>query len=228
MKRASVKWDDGLGAATSWPSSSTSCSSARACSWSLSTSSGPSATRARASSSSTSSARRNGMPPVQPGFKQRSLESLRVGPFEIPVDDNGAALIPYRNGRPSFQYVPIVDVLKDRIGAGALKDKIVLVGATASALEDLRSTPVSNVLPGVEVHANMIAGMLDQDFKRRPWFTYGAEAILLFVGGVALAVLIPLLTALWATIAVLAGGGGHHAPQPPTWAPQRFLHPPPR
>ena len=146
-----------------------------------------------------------GMQPVQPGFKDRSLESLRVGPFEIPVDDNGAALIPYRNGKPSFQYIPVVDVLKDRVAAGALKDKIVLVGATASALEDLRSTPVSNVLPGVEVHANMVAGMLDQDFKRRPWFTYGAEAILLLVGGVTLAMLIPLLTAFSATLAVLAG-----------------------
>jgi len=146
-----------------------------------------------------------GMQPVQPGFKDRSLESLRVGPFEIPVDDNGAALIPYRSGKPSFQYVPVVDVLKDRLAAGALKDKIVLVGATASALEDLRSTPVSNVLPGVEVHANMIAGMLDQDFKRRPWFTYGAEAILLLVGGATLAILIPLLSALWATVAVLVG-----------------------
>ncbi len=146
-----------------------------------------------------------GMQPVQPGFKGRQLESLRVGPFEIPVDDNGAALIPYRNGKPSFEYVPLVDVLKDRIPAGRLKDKIVLVGATASALEDLRSTPVSSVLPGVEVHANMIAGMLDQEFKRRPWFTWGAEAMLLLVGGVALAVLIPLLTAFWASVTVVAG-----------------------
>jgi len=146
-----------------------------------------------------------GVQPVQPGFKDRSLESLRVGPFEIPVDDNGAALIPYRNGKPSFRYVPAVDVLKGRLPAGTLKGRIVLVGATASALEDLRSTPVSNVLPGVEVHAYMIAGMLDQDFKRRPWFTYGAEAMLIFVGGVTLAVLIPLLTAFWASVAVLLG-----------------------
>ena len=166
-----------------------------------------------------------GMQPVQPGFKERSLESLRVGPFEIPVDDNGAALIPYRNGKPSFQYVPVVDVLKDRIAGGALKNKIVLVGATASALEDLRSTPVSNVLPGVEVHANMIAGMLDQDFKRRPWFTYGAEAILLLVGGVALAVLIPLLTAFWATIAVLAGAAAIIALNVAMWQLNDFVMP---
>ena len=146
-----------------------------------------------------------GMPTVQPGFKDRRLESLKVGPFEIPVDDNAAALIPYRSGRPSFQYIPLADVLKDRLAPGTLKDKIVLVGTSASGLEDLRSTPVSNVLPGVEVHANMIAGMLDQEFKRRPWYTWGIEVILLLAGGVALAFLIPLLTAFWATVAVLAG-----------------------
>jgi adenylate cyclase len=166
-----------------------------------------------------------GMPTVQPGFKERQLESLKVGPFEIPVDANAAALIPYRNGQPSFEYLPLVDVLKDRVPAASLKDKIVLVGATASALEDLRSTPVSNVLPGVEVHANMIAGMLDQEFKRRPWFTYGAEATLLLVAGVALAVLIPLLSALWATVAVLAGAAAIVALNVALWQVNDFVMP---
>jgi adenylate cyclase len=143
-------------------------------------------------------------PRVEPGFKERRLESLKVGPFEIPVDDHAAALIPYRSGKSSFQYVPLVDVLRDRVAPGSLKDKIVLIGATAPALEDLRATPIDSALPGVEVHANMIAGMLDQEFKRRPWFTYGAEATLLLLGGVALAVLIPLLTAFWASVALVA------------------------
>ena len=145
------------------------------------------------------------MPPVQPGFKDRGLESIKLGPFEIPVDNNAAALIPYRNGKPSFQYVSLADVLKDRVTPGLLKDKIVLVGTSVATLADLRPTPVSNRLPGVEVHADMIAGMLDQDFKRRPWYTLGAEILLLLIAGVGLAVLIPMLSALWAT-ALVAGG----------------------
>jgi adenylate cyclase len=146
-----------------------------------------------------------GAPPqVQPGLKERRLESLKVGPFEIPVDESAAALVPYR-GHKSFPYVPVADILMDRVAPGSLKNKIVLVGTSVATLADLRATPVSAVLPGVEVHANMIAGMLDQEFKRRPWFTYGAEALLLLLGGVALAVLIPLLTAFWATVAVAAG-----------------------
>src|SRR6185295_4351590 len=82
---------------------------------------------------------------------------------------------------------------------------IVLVGTSVATLADLRPTPVSNRLPGVEVHANMVAGMLEQDFKRRPWYTLGAEILLLLIAGVALAVLIPVLSALWATALVAAG-----------------------
>jgi adenylate cyclase len=146
-------------------------------------------------------------PPVQPGFKDRGLESLKLGPFEIPVDNNAAALVPYRNGKPSFQYISLADVLKDRVPAGILKDKIALVGTTAPALEDLRASPTDSALPGVEVHASMIAGMLDQDFKRRPWYTLGAEILLLLLAGVGLAVLIPVLSALWATLLVASGTG---------------------
>jgi len=147
-----------------------------------------------------------GAPPaLEPGFKDDALESLKVGPFEIPVDDNAAMLIPYRARNGTFKYLSAADVLKGRVAPGSLKDKIVLVGATASTLGDSRSTPVDNALPGVEVHAHTLAGMLDQDFKRRPWYTVGAEVVLLAVGGAVFSLLIPMLSALWATLAVAAG-----------------------
>jgi adenylate cyclase len=140
---------------------------------------------------------------VQPVFAERRLEFLRIGPAKIPVDNHAAALVPYR--AKAFEYLPAVDVLKDRVEPGRLRDKVVLVGTTVATLADLRPTPVSKVTPGVEVHASMIAGMLDQDFRRSPWYTMGAEVVLLAIGGVALALLIPLLSALWATAAVAAG-----------------------
>jgi adenylate cyclase len=154
-------------------------------------------------------ATRLGAPPaVQPGYpaqRERDLEWLTVGPLTIPVDENGAALVPYRGPKRSFPYIPLADVVKDRVPPGALKGKIVLVGATAPALQDLRSTPVDAAFPGVEVHANMIAGMIDEELMRRPWFTDGAETVLLLVGGTALALLIPLLSAIGATGLVALG-----------------------
>jgi adenylate cyclase len=154
-----------------------------------------------------------GFPEVEPGyapdrFLQRGytgLEWLQVGPLAIPVDETASALIPYRGRKFSFAYVSLADVLADRVPLERLKGKIALVGTTAPGLLDLRSTPVDSVYPGVEVHANLIAGMLDKKIKLKPPYMLGAEVVLLLIGGVALSLLIPMLAPLWATLVTLAG-----------------------
>ena len=156
-----------------------------------------------------------GFPKVAPGyapdrFLQRGytgLEWLQVGPLQIPVDETASALIPYRGHKRSFAYVSLADVIADRTPVETLKGKIALVGTTAPGLLDLRSTPVDNVYPGVEVHANLIAGMLDRNIKLKPPYMLGAEVLLLFIGGVALSLLIPMLAPLWATLAAVLGMG---------------------
>ena len=133
-------------------------------------------------------------PKVQPGFAPDSmlnkgyagLEWLQVGRVRIPVDDTASALIPFRGGKYSFPYVSLADVLFDRIEPDALRGKIALVGTTAPGLLDLRSTPVDSVYPGVEIHANLIAGMIDREIKQKPPYMLGAEAVLLVLAGVVL------------------------------------------
>jgi len=152
-------------------------------------------------------------PPVEPGYPADQfvtkgyggLEWLKVGPLTIPVDETASALIPYRGGKFSYPYISLADVLKERVKPELLRGKVALIGTTAPGLLDLRSTPVDSVYPGVEIHANLIAGMLDKAIKQKPPFVVGAEVILLVIGGVALALLIPMLSALWATVAAFAG-----------------------
>jgi len=150
-------------------------------------------------------------PAVEPGYPQAAAradaapEWLKVGPLRIPVDDQAAALIPYRGSKHSFPYIPLADVVKDRVEPKALRGKIVLIGASAHGLYDLRSTPVDSVFPGVEIHANLVAGMLGSTIKEKPAFMAIAEVLLLLAGGATLAILIPLLSALWATLAAAAG-----------------------
>ena len=133
------------------------------------------------------------------------LEWLQVGPLKIPVDEEASTLIPYRGAKGSFPYISLADVYFDRVAPQRLRGKIALVGTTAPGLLDLRSTPVDSVYPGVEIHANLIAGMLDRDLKEKPTFTLGAEVALLFIGGVALSLLIPMLSPLIATLVGLTG-----------------------
>jgi adenylate cyclase len=133
------------------------------------------------------------------------LEWLEVGTRRIPVDENAAALVPYRGGARSFPYVSLADVHLDRVPVERLEGRIALVGASAPGLVDLRATPVGRIFPGVEIHANLIAGMLDGTIKQRPPYVIGAEVVLLLLFGVALAVLLPLLTPLRATLVFVLG-----------------------
>ncbi len=150
-----------------------------------------------------------GFPKIEPGFPAgglmqkgyQGLEWLKVGPLTIPVDETSSVLIPYRGGKFSFPYISLADVMADRVAPEKLKGKIAIVGTTAPGLLDLRSTPVDSVYPGVEIHANLISGMLDKELKQKPPYMLGAEVILLVLGGVVLSLLLPMLTALWATLA---------------------------
>jgi len=153
------------------------------------------------------------LPKVIPGYPSErfitkgysGLEWIEVGPLRIPVDDMVSALIPYRGKRGSYRYISLADVFFDKVPPEHLRGKIALVGTSAPGLLDLRSTPVGGVYPGVEIHANLIAGMVDRNIKQKPPYMLGAEVILLIIGGVILSLLVPFLSPLRATlVSVLA------------------------
>jgi len=125
------------------------------------------------------------------------LEALKIGRVTIPVDGSSQALVTYRGRKSSFPYVSASDVLHSRADANVLEDAIVLVGTSAPGLFDLRATPVQNKYPGVEIHANVIAGILDNNIKQRPAWVRGVEFVNILVVGVAIMLSVPFLAPLW-------------------------------
>lgn len=85
----------------------------------------------------------------------------------IPTDEYGRGLIYYYGPPGTFTHFSISDVIEDRVNPEFLRGKIVLVGATALGIYDLRVTPFSGVMAGVEKHANVIASIIDNRFLRR-------------------------------------------------------------
>ena len=126
-------------------------------------------------------------PPLQPVIEEtgdhqyRRLEGLRIGRHQLPLGPGMTSLSPYRGGDGSFAYVSAVDVLQGRVPAAQLRGRMVLFGATAPGLNDLRVAPMQNAYPGVEMHANLIAGILDQRVPSAPAYLVGAEALLLLL-----------------------------------------------
>ncbi|WP_415035455.1 CHASE2 domain-containing protein [Azonexus sp.] len=151
-------------------------------------------------------------PPVFPGFTADSdayagMEWLDLPgekiTLRLPVDANVAALIPYRGPQGSFPYVSASDVLHGRLPKGALTDRIVLLGTSAPGLVDLRATPFGVTYPGVEAHANLIAGMLDQRLLHKPEYATGVDVLTLCLLGACMIILVPRLSAWRATLFTL-------------------------
>lgn len=131
----------------------------------------------------------------------QSLEFLRLGDRTIYVDDYIRTFVPYRGQYPSFPYVSAVDILAGQVkDPNLLKNKIVLIGTTAQGLLDLRPTPIASIFPGVEIHANMIAGILDSKTMRSPKYVTTIEVLLLIVIGLMMTLVLPLLEPLLAML----------------------------
>jgi adenylate cyclase len=101
--------------------------------------------------------------------------------------------VPYRGKQGSFRYYSMVDVIHERIDVAELKGKIALIGTTAPGIFDMRATPVEGVYPGVEVHANLLAGILDENLKHQPADVGGMEFLLLLAFGFVMVFLQPRL-----------------------------------
>jgi len=133
----------------------------------------------------------------------KSLEWVYVGKIAIPVDEHSAVMVPYIGPQKTFDYFSATDVLNKSLPRNLLKDKIAIFGTSAAGLLDLRTTPLESAYPGVEVHANIIQGILDQSIKHEPEYMIGFEILLLFLLGIILTIILPILSPTWSTISAI-------------------------
>lgn len=98
------------------------------------------------------------------------VEGIRIGrnagQYELATDARAQVLVPYvgrsaLSGEGQYPYVSATDVLNGTVDPQLLENALVLVGTTSTGMFDLRSTPLEAVYPGVEVHANILNGILD-------------------------------------------------------------------
>lgn len=124
------------------------------------------------------------------------VEGINIGKTYIPVDAKTGVLVPYIGPEKSFDYISAVDVFNKSVDSDRLKNKIAIFGTSATGLLDMRTTPLGTVFPGVEVHANIVQGILDQRIMQMPSYSKGLEFLLLTVLGVSLTFALPLLSPL--------------------------------
>lgn len=136
------------------------------------------------------------------------ITQIKLGSYTIPTAQDGSLWVYYAGHRPDL-YVPAWKVMEGQAAADSFKDKIVLVGTSTIGLLDLRSSPLNAVLPGVEIHAEIIEQILDGKFLQRLSYFDGAE--LLAAAGVCLLIIlfspfINTLTLAFVCLCLIFGG----------------------
>ncbi|KFZ31264.1 hypothetical protein IDSA_00570 [Pseudidiomarina salinarum] len=124
------------------------------------------------------------------------LEGLDFGGYYFPTDARAAVLVPWYGPSGTFTRVSAADVLSGSVNPGQLSGRIALLGTSAPGLMDLRSTPVNAVFPGVEIHASLLAGMLQMNFKHQPGYATGMTVVGLLLLGLLMTWLYPRLPAI--------------------------------
>ncbi|HQZ08244.1 MAG TPA: CHASE2 domain-containing protein [Burkholderiaceae bacterium] len=123
---------------------------------------------------------------------------IRVGRYTIPIDEKGFALLRF-NGKPElYPAIPAVDVLNGSFDAADLRGKIVFVGSSAAALNDLHATIFDLQFPGLKIQAVTVDDILRGNFAREvPWSGNAVLLVCLLVGLSAALLFLWLRGAAW-------------------------------
>lgn len=88
--------------------------------------------------------------------------AIRIKDQTIDTDEQGQLSINFRGPTRTFTYVSALDILNGS-KAELLSNKYVLIGTSAEGLYDLRTSPFSTIIPGVEIQANILDNLIVGD-----------------------------------------------------------------
>jgi adenylate cyclase len=131
-----------------------------------------------------------------PGLSARAgrggVEAVGIGDLFIPTERDARVWLHYRHSDPS-RFISAAAVLAGSVPPERLRDRLVLIGATAFGLADYQTTPVTDRMPGVELHAQLLEGILEGALLTRPPLARALELAIFAGAGLLLVVAVPRL-----------------------------------
>ncbi|HET9582857.1 MAG TPA: adenylate/guanylate cyclase domain-containing protein [Bradyrhizobium sp.] len=119
------------------------------------------------------------------------IKSLGIKGLQIPTDHNGQIWVHYARNDASI-YVPAINVLEKNVAPDMIAGKLVLIGTSAVGLNDIKTTPVSRAMPGVEIHAQVLESTLTGEVVSTPIYGIVVEFATAFLFGLLVIAFAPL------------------------------------
>ena len=131
---------------------------------------------------------------------EEGFEGIKLGTLEIPTSPNFDFYITFTDEK-AFPVFSFFDVLNDKVEKAALKDKIVIIGVSATGVDTPQVTPINNRMPSSLIAANVVQNLTTGGFVTRSGLMGLVELVILVVVGLFLSVLLPKLKARQGAIA---------------------------
>ena len=114
------------------------------------------------------------------------------------TDELGRVYVNYHGPSYTYPHYSMADVVERKVKPETFAGKIVLVGATATGIGDLRTTPFgSHDYPGVEIHANVIDDILNHNFLKRGAKQSLWDFLLILFFGIPFGIWLALVSPRW-------------------------------
>lgn len=123
--------------------------------------------------------------------EKAGIKSLGIKGFQIPTDNNGQLWIHFARNDSSL-YVPAINVLDRTVAPDKVAGKLVLIGTSAVGLNDIKTTPVSRAMPGVEIHAQVLESALTGSVISQPIYGIVVEFATAMLFGLLVIAFAPL------------------------------------
>jgi adenylate cyclase len=119
------------------------------------------------------------------------IKSVGIKGIQIPTDHNGQLWVHFARNDASI-YVPVINVLEKNVAPDMIEGKLVVIGTSAVGLNDIKTTPVSRAMPGVEIHAQVLESALTGAVISQPIYGIAIEFTTALVFGLLVIAFAPL------------------------------------
>ena len=144
-------------------------------------------------------------------INSNGMSSLELGPHTFNAEPDGSFLINFAGPFKTYPHYSMVDVIDGTVPPSTFKDKIVLMGPTAVGIGDIRPMPfqAGNYM-GVELHANVLDNMLNNDVAGRGFLKRGVnqemiDLLFILAFGLGMGFLFARLKPMQSTLSMIAG-----------------------
>ncbi|REE18998.1 CHASE2 domain-containing sensor protein [Paraburkholderia sp. BL27I4N3] len=112
------------------------------------------------------------------------VQAVGVADVQVPTQPGGDIWLHFASIRSTLgRYVSARDVLQGKVDPDRIRNKLVLVGLTGAGLTDMRTTALRELVPGIEIQAQVIETIVEGRFLRRPtWLKWAESAFIMTFG----------------------------------------------